>query len=181
MLFKEENLRRTNIRLAMLCALLKGDAGESQAVKLSELGAGVFIPFVSKNCVAKGDSGKAEKLRRAALESSKQCKRAVPMQVADILDYEKALDSVDGCDIKIIAYEGERSSTLKDALVGIRSGMGVAVAIGPEGGFSEEEIELALKKGFKSVTLGKTVLKADTAAIAAASAVLFEAGEWAFE
>jgi len=178
---KEKNHRHTHITLTMLCALLKGDAGDWQAVKLSELGARLFIPFVSKNCVVKGESNRADKLRRAALESSKQCKRAVPMEVAPIMDFETALDSVEGYDIKIIAYEAEKKATLKEALSDIERGMSVAVVIGPEGGFSEEEVALAVGKGFKPVTLGKTVLKADTAAIAAASAILFEAGEWAFE
>lgn len=180
-LSKEKNHRHTHIRLAMLCALLKGDAGDWQAVKLSELGAHLLIPFVSKNCVVRGGSNRAERLRRAALESSKQCKRAVPMEVTEIMGFNVALDSVEDYNIKIIAYEGERKATLKEALSGVERGISVAVAIGPEGGFAEEEVSLALQKGFKPVTLGKTVLKADTAAIAAASAILFEAGEWAFE
>jgi 16S rRNA (uracil1498-N3)-methyltransferase len=175
---KEKNNRFTRLALKVFCGLLKGDGSEFQAEKLSELGAVEFTPFISENCVVKSDSKKAERIMRIAEESSKQCKRAVPLKVSQIVSFKEALDIAKSCEIKLIAYEFEANNTLKQALSGVEDCTSAALFIGPEGGFTEEEIKEAASFGFAAITLGKTILKADTAAIAAASAILYEAGEW---
>ena len=175
---KQENLRKTKINLTVFCGLLKGDTSENQAVKLSELGIYEFVPFISENCVIKKDSKKAERLNRVASESSKQCKRAIPIKVSDIKSYSEILNNLKNYQIKIIAYEQEKNNTLKQALKGIEICKNAALIIGPEGGFSKAEVDMAINAGCNVVTLGKTILKADTAAISAAAAILYEAGEW---
>lgn len=175
---KNENRRRTKCSLTVACGFLKGGGNETQAVKCSELGAAEFLPFVSENCAVKRDSAKPDRLRRIADESSKQCKRAIPMSVTEIFDFKGMLNYIKGFDIKIFAYENENINTLKKALSGVNADGKIAVIIGPEGGFSQKEAELAKSSGCKSVTLGRTVLKADTAAVACASAVLCLLGEW---
>ncbi len=175
---KEVNERKLRLNLKVYCGLLKGEGSEYQAVKLSELGVSEFTPFISENCVVKSGSGKAERLMRVAEESSKQCKRAVPIKVNEILTYDDALNAANSCGIKVIAYELENNNTLKEILKDINKQTSAALFIGPEGGFTLEEIRRAESSGFTAVTLGKTILKADTAAIAAASAILYEAGEW---
>lgn len=175
---KNENLRKTRIKLTVLCGLLKGDNSENQAVKLSELGSYEFVPFISENCVVKSNSKKYDRINKVALESSKQCKRAIPIKVSDIKNYIEALNYIKDYDLKIIAYEFENTNTLKENLKNIKNCNNVALIIGPEGGFTENEIKQAVNNGCKAVTLGKTILKADTAAISAAAAILYEADEW---
>lgn len=177
---KAENERKTRLKLTVLCGLLKGDGSENQAVKLSELGVCEFVPFISENCVVTNDSKKYERLNRIALESSKQCKRAVPIIVSEIKTFKQALDSIKNIKLKIIAYENEKGNTLKNALNDVGNLDEVALIIGAEGGFTEEEINAAISYGCVAVTLGKTILKADTAAIASAAVVLYEAGEWSY-
>lgn len=173
---KEKNPRETKFRLTVLCGLLKGEGSENQVAALSELGVYKFIPFVSRYCTAAESENKNLRLRRKALESAKQCKRAYAMEVGEILSFAQAIESVKDLPVKIIAYECERQTALKTALQ--KADSEAALVIGSEGGFAEEEILLAQSKGFIAATLGKTILKADTAATAAAAAVLFNAGEW---
>lgn len=175
---KQENMHKCKSKLTVICGLIKGEGNDCQAVKCSELGVYEFVPFVSGNCVIDKSSGKAERLKRIAAESSKQCKRAVPMAVTDTLDFTEVLNYIKDFDIKIIAYENENKNSLKNALQKFGKADKIALIIGSEGGFTEKEIDLAKSYGCVSVTLGKTILKADTAAIAAASAVLFGLGEW---
>lgn len=155
---------------------MKGEGSENQVAALSELGVAKFVPFISQYCAAAYGENKTERLARRALESAKQCKRAFPMEVSPILKFEKALLSVKDVPLKIMAYENETQNSLKDALKDI--GQEAVLVIGSEGGFSQSEAEYAINLGFKTVTLGKIVLKAETAAPAAAAAVMFEAGEW---
>jgi 16S rRNA (uracil1498-N3)-methyltransferase len=173
---KTKNPNAPKLKLTVLCGLLKGEGSENQAAALSELGVYKFIPFISQYCAAGYGENKNERLARKALESAKQCKRAYPMEVSPIVKFEEALLSVKDIPLKIMAYENERQSHLKDALKGI--GQEAALVIGPEGGFSPGEAEYAAKLGFKAVTLGRIILKAETAATACTAAVMFGAGEW---
>lgn len=175
---KQINNRTTRLKLNVYCGLLKGDGALEQAVKLSELGVYSFTPFISENCVVKPGSNKLERIIRVAEESSKQCKRAVPIKINPIINFNEALIQSQNCQIKIIAYEAEQKTPLKFALKDIEKVESAALFIGAEGGFTEQEISKAISSGFTPVTLGKTILKADTAAISAASAILYEAGEW---
>lgn len=173
---KEKNTRETKFKLTVLCGLLKGEGSENQVSALSELGVYKFIPFISRYCTAAKSENKTQRLRRKALESAKQCKRAYAMEVGEILSFADALESVKDLPVKIIAYECEKHTALKTALQNAEKE--AALVIGSEGGFAEEEILLAQSKGFTAATLGKTILKANTAATAAAAAMLYNAGEW---
>jgi 16S rRNA (uracil1498-N3)-methyltransferase len=145
--------------LHVASALPKGDRGDFLIEKLTELGATDFTPLVTERGVVKADESKADKLRRAVIEASKQCGRNVLMRVHAPARWADWCPRQSG--LRLIAHPG-------GAARGFRPGTGATVAIGPEGGFTEQEVELALANGWERVSLGPRILRVETAALAAA-------------
>lgn len=147
----------------LLCGFLKNaDKNETVVQKAVELGAGKIAFFGSEYGSAYMNGNKLERLNRVSREAAKQCLRARAPQVVYFPDIKSALGSADGYDLKIFAYESEeRSQTDLSSPAG-----SVALVAGSEGGFSAEEYAYAKSLGFKGVTLGKRILRAETAAIA---------------
>jgi len=93
------------------------------------------------------------------------------------ISFEEAINQVDKFDLCIIPYEKEQTSKLKEVLKKAKGVKKIGIFIGPEGGFSQEEIELALNKSIKPVSLGPRILRTETAAIAVCSIVMYELGD----
>lgn len=163
---------RANVRL--LCGALKGDKTELVVQKATELGVSSIGIFNSKYCSAYLTPAKAERLNKVAREATKQCMRSVAPKVEIYDRFGDALASAEGFENKLFACEFER-----DSAADMRELSGSAtLVVGSEGGFSEEEYALARERyGFKGITLGKRILRAETAAIALCSIVLFGLGE----
>ncbi len=144
--------------------------------KATELGVVRIVPVNTKRIVAKIDKdAKIERLQRIAFEAAKQCGRAYVPHVDAPVSFEKALDMMKQCDAAIIPYECEKDGKLAQALPkGIKS---VGIMIGPEGGFEPYEVELAEKAGAKRVTLGKRILRTETAGLIASALCLYIAGD----
>ena len=157
--------RELGFPLHVAAALPKGDRGDFLVEKLTELGATDFTPLLTERGVVKAGESKADKLRRAVIEASKQCGRNVLMRVHAPAWW------VDWCPrqtgLRLIAHPG-------GAARGFARGTGVTVAIGPEGGFTDQEVGLGLAKGWERLSLGPRILRVETAALAAA--VLFGRG-----
>ena len=150
--------------------------------KASELGANVILPFVSERSILRLSPEKS-KLKQArwqkiALEAARKSHSAGIPEVRDILAFKKMLQSAGKDDIKIIFWEEETRTNLKLVLQKEESVANRAffLVVGPEGGFSSEEIELAQSLGFTSVSLGRQILKVETAALAILSIVQYERG-----
>ena len=157
----------------LLIGALKGDKTELVVQKAAELGAGKIGVFSSRYCAAYMNENKLERLNRVSREAAKQCMRATAPEVVYFDSLEKALKSADGYQNKLFACEFlERSER---GLTGL-SGSSVLV-VGSEGGFAEEEFEAAKTLGFTGVSLGKRILRAETAAISLLSVVMYELGE----
>lgn len=158
----------------LLVGLLKGDKTELVVQKATELGASKIGVFSSRYCSAYINDNKLERLNRVAREAAKQCLRSVAPEVQYFDSLEQALLSASQYDNKLFACEFAGSS---DVDLSKLSGSS-AIVIGSEGGFSEEEFALAREKyNFSSLTLGKRILRAETAAITAMSIVMFALGE----
>ena len=114
-----------------------------------------------------------ERLRRVAKEAAKQCLRARVPEISYYADLAAALASCDGFDNKLFACEFARES---EADVSSLKGS-CALVVGSEGGFSEEEFAAARRAGFAGVTLGKRILRAETAAVAFTAVAMFSLGE----
>ena len=163
---------KTDVRL--LCGALKGDKTELIVQKATELGISSVGVFNSKYCSAYLTPSKCERLNKVAREATKQCMRSVAPKVEIFERFEDALASAEGYHNKLFACEFESSSQADmRALRG-----STCLVVGSEGGFAEEEYALAREKyGFAGVTLGKRILRAETAAIAMCAIALFSLGE----
>ena len=153
--------------------LKNADKNEFIVQKGVELGLQKIVAFSSTFSSAYMSDNKLERLNKVSKESAKQClrDRYPVVEYADTLD--KALDELSGYDNKLFACEFADASEVDiSALKG-----STAIVVGSEGGFSREEADLAKAKGFALVSLGKRILRAETAAVALTSVVMFSLGE----
>ena len=166
--------READSDVCLLFGYLKNaDKNEFIVQKAVELGVKKIGVFSSEFSSAYMNENKLERLNKVAKEAAKQCLRSVAPEVVYYDKLEKALLSAQGYDNKLFACE---FATESKADVGALKGS-VAIVIGSEGGFSREEEEMANAQGFASVTLGKRILRAETAAVALTSVVMFALGE----
>lgn len=170
----EENYQNTElpVRFYLFQGLPKGDKLELIIQKTVELGVAGIIPVEMSRCVMKLDE-KKKKARQARWQSiaesaAKQSKRNVIPEVSDVLTYKQTMTKVREMDLFLVPYENARGmAATRDALDHIRPGMSVGILIGPEGGFDPNEIALAEEAGAVTVSLGKRILRAETAAVTA--------------
>lgn len=145
--------------------------------KMTELGIKKLVFFESEFTNTKLDNSPKPRYEKIVIESCKQSGRADMMQLENQNKFDKMLESLKKYDLVICAYENEKTSNLNDALKDF-CGKNIALIIGSEGGFGSSEIQQLQDLGAKIVSLGKTVLRAETACIALASSVLCLLGEW---
>ena len=157
----------------LLIGALKGDKTELVVQKATELGVSRIGVFSSRYCSAYMNENKLERLNRVAREAAKQCLRASVPRVEYYETLEEALRAGSECVTRLFACEflDETEKYLID------TGATVCAVVGSEGGFAEEEYALAQRLGYCGVSLGKRILRAETAAIALLSVVMHEAGE----
>lgn len=157
-------------------ALPKGSRMEYVVQKAVELGVYEIIPVAMKYCVVKLKEEKAQaKVKRwqaVAESAAKQSKRSLIPNVHPVMDFKEAAAYAMECGVRIVPYENEcgMQATAR-ALSSIRPGESISVMIGPEGGFSEEEID-SVRGKMHIVSLGKRILRTDTAAVTALSALM---------
>lgn len=150
--------------------------------KAVELGAYQVIPVSTRRSVVKLDEKKAlkkvERWQQIALSAAKQAGRGYIPQVADVMSYPEALSYAKNLDVVLIPYElAEGMKETKEIIESIVPGQSVGIFIGPEGGFEKEEVELALEWGAKAVTLGRRILRTETAGLAMLSVLMFRLEE----
>ena len=167
----------SRVQLTVFQGVPKNPKLETIVQKATEIGVVRIVPVDTSRAVAKLDkSAKVERLRKIAREAAKQSKRGIVPKVTESVSFKEAVRMASQADLAIIPYEEETEVSLKKALSG-KSPSTVAIMIGPEGGFEKEEIQLAKDNGIISVTLGKRILRTETAPIAVSAAVLYEFGE----
>lgn len=156
-------------RLVLAQALLKGKKMDFLAQKANELGVEALLPLVTRFCERR-DEGEAAATRRGriVIESCKQCGRAIPMRLAEPLRLEDA--DFSWAALKLVAWENERAAALPEAEIRTTPGP-ICLVIGPEGGLHEDEAAFLRDQGFRSFSLGPLILRAETAAIAAAALI----------
>lgn len=161
--------------------LPKSDKMEGIIKRAVELGAAGIVPVSTKNAVVKLDAKKAEaKCRRwqaIAESAAKQSKRSRMPEIAPVMSLKEAFVFVEerGFSLRLIPYEHEEGMEgMKKALSQVKEGEKIAVFIGPEGGFEKEEIELAFSMGVLPVSLGKRILRTETAGPAVLSLLMMK-------
>lgn len=167
------------IEIYLFQGLPKSDKLELVIQKAVELGVYQIIPVQMERCIAKIENNKVkqktERFNSIAESSAKQSKRTIIPNVSEPLSFKNALEMAKGLDILLIPYENEQGIlSTKNALEKIKKGDKVGVLIGPEGGFAQNEIDLAKEVGL-SISLGKRILRTETASITALSMLMLHA------
>ena len=166
-------------RIYLFQGLPKADKMELIIQKAVELGAYEIIPVETKRCVVKLDGKKAAKKvdrwQQIAESAAKQSKRMLIPNVHQVLSFKEALKYAESMDIRLIPYElAKGMQETKEILAAIELGQSIGIFIGPEGGFEEKEVEAAISEGAKPITLGKRILRTETAGLAILSVLMFQ-------
>jgi 16S rRNA (uracil1498-N3)-methyltransferase len=170
-------LARSGARITLIQAIPKKEKMDYIVEKATELGVHSIIPIITKRTIPDWDSEKkranAERWRKIAREAAKQCgRRDIPL-VGEVSEFISAVKGAGDCDLCLMAALSDEAVKLKDALASFKGGS-LAIAVGPEGDFTPEEIKAARAARFKSVSLGSRVLKSDTAGLAMLAVLNYE-------
>ncbi len=170
----EENFQDTElpVKIYLFQGLPKSDKLELIIQKATELGVHKIIPVEMNRCVVKLDGKKKQsktvRWQAIAESAAKQSKRTLIPEIEAPISYGEALKKASELDLLLVPYESKNGmKDTKDALSLIKDGSSVGIIIGPEGGFEESEIEKAIQSGGKVISLGKRILRTETAAITA--------------
>ena len=166
-------------KVTLFQALPKADKMEFIIQKCVELGVYQIVPVAAHRCVVKLDDKKAEsktvRWQMISESAAKQSKRAVIPEVHTPVSMKEAVRMATAMDVKLIPYElAEGMKHTRELIDGIRSGQSVAVFIGPEGGFEDQEIKDALEAGIEPVTLGRRILRTETAGMTVMSWIMYD-------
>ncbi len=171
---KKENINHITINLCV--GLLKGKKFELVIQKSVEIGISRIIPVITERTIPElKDRAKSrvERWRRIAVEASKQSMKGDITQIEDIRHFSDLLAEIES-DIKILAHPGEESRNIRDCLSRAEKNPEISMLIGPEGGFSEKEIQAAREKGWVDAHFGFTQMRSETAAIVLPAIIIYE-------
>jgi 16S rRNA (uracil1498-N3)-methyltransferase len=157
-----------DVAITMLLAIFKFDRFEWAVEKCTELGASRIVPVIARRSDAhlvQAAAKRVERWQRIAREAAQQSRRVGPPEISAPMKLKDALKLESG--VRIVLSEVEDGTTLASVLEGVDGSAGIMLAIGPEGGWAEDELKLFADAGWKAASLGQTILRAETAAIAA--------------
>ena len=169
--------RELPISVTIAQGLPKGDKMDLVIQKGTELGAHAFVPFTSSRTVVQLDQKKEQKRlerwSKIAKEAAEQSHRKRLPSISPVYSWRELLNLGQNFDLSLIAYENEHTTSLFEKITGLPKDKNILLAVGPEGGFSEKEVEEAASHGFQSVMLGKRILRTETAALYGLSCLSF--------
>ena len=178
---RQESESEARVKVSVYMAFSKGDKLEHVIQKATELGAYEIVAFPSARCVSRPDDKslkkKLERWQKIAASAAEQSGRGRIPQVLTLGSYAEALARAAQADKAILFYENERATTLRMALEAGEYGS-VSLLTGPEGGLEEKEVKQAMDAGLQVCTLGRRILRCETAPLCALSAVMYAAGEF---
>lgn len=177
-----ENKTESKLNITLFQGLPKSQKMDLIVQKGVEIGINRINPVITKRVVVKTEkkdiSNKIERWNKIALEASKQSGRGKLLKVENPIDFKKAADSLEDFDLIIVPYENKEDIGLKNVLSkSNKDYKNIAIFIGPEGGFEEEEIEYLLSTGAHIVTLGPRILRTETAGFVTSTILLYELGD----
>lgn len=173
------------VPVILLQGVPKGDKPELIIQKTVELGVSEIWPVVTERTIVRFGNEqdkikKTERWQKISAEAAKQCGRGIIPEVAKVLDFKEAVEKTKSDEyegfLKLIPYENEKENTLKNELRK-ETPKGIIIFIGPEGGFSQKEVDACIALGFRAVTLGKRILRTETAGLATVAAIRYEMGD----
>lgn len=165
--------------LYLFQGLPKSDKMELIIQKAVELGVKEIIPVATKRCVVKLDNKKeASKLKRwqAISESAaKQSRRTIIPEVSSVVTFKEAINRAKEFELGIIPYENFKDmKETREVLEKVQKGIKIGIFIGPEGGFEENEVQYAFENGIRPISLGKRILRTETAGLTILSVLMFQ-------
>ncbi|MBR5156699.1 MAG: 16S rRNA (uracil(1498)-N(3))-methyltransferase [Clostridia bacterium] len=168
------------VKVTLFQGIPKASKMEYIIQKCTELGVISIVPVMTKRTVVKLENAQAEKKKlerwnKISAEAVKQCGRGYIPKVCDVAEINSI--SAKDFDLLLVAYEEETDISLKSVLKNNNEAKNIGIVIGPEGGLEKSEVEHLIKSGAKSVTLGKRILRTETAGHTVLTAVLYELGE----
>lgn len=181
-ILKKYHPRDKPVRITLSQALPKAGKMDFIIQKATELGVDRVIPFQSARCVSRlTDDNKRQKESRwqkIAVEAARQCGRADVPVISPCVDFQEMIGSVEARGVKIIFWEEETQTGLSDVLRRQRSegAEDLFIVVGPEGGFLKEEVDQARHAGFQSVSIGRQILRVETAVLAILAIIQYEKG-----
>ena len=179
---KLELNNESNVKIYLFQGLPKSQKMDLIVQKGTELGITEFIPTITHrvDVKLKGEFKKLDRLNRIALEAAKQSKRSIIPKVLEPIEFDEVLDKINSLDLLIVPYENANNFGIKTLINELRkennidSIKNIGIFVGPEGGIEEDEIEKLKDKGAYIVTLGKRILRTETAGFVATSLIQYE-------
>ena len=179
---KLEVNNESDIKIYLFKGLPKSQKMDLIVQKGTELGITEFIPVITHrvDVKLKGEFKKIDRLKKIALEAAKQSKRSIIPSVLEPIEFEEVLDKIKSLDLLIVPYENANNFGIKTLMNELRIEnmvddiKNVGIFVGPEGGIEESEVERLKDKGARIVTLGKRILRTETAGFVAASLIQYE-------
>lgn len=163
-------------KITIFQGIPKSDKMEYIIQKSVELGMTNLVPVQMKFCIAKINNAekKINRWQAIAESAAKQSKRNIIPKIENPISINQLIDKIKEYDLAILAYENESKMTIKKELQENKNAESIAVIIGPEGGISEDEKDSLVAKGAKCVSLGKRILRSETASSAILSMIMYE-------
>lgn len=174
---RQANTSEPPCKVTLYQSISKGERMDLTIQKSVELGVTRIVPVLSERCIVKmdGKDSKVDRWQKIALEAARQSGRGIVPEVAQPVKFKNALAQLEDYDFALFPWEEEHGKTLKEVISGkTKAGDKIAVFIGPEGGFTEEEASAAAEAKAVNVTLGPRILRTETAGPAVLSMVLYE-------
>lgn len=176
--YKQASNSEPDVKLYLYQGVAKGDKNEDIIQKCVELGIYEVTPVLTKRSVSRPDEKQAKKkqtrYQKIALEAAQQSGRGIVPAINEMTDFKTAVSNCTA-DLKILFYEGGGESLTK-IIKNNKNAQSIAIFIGPEGGFEKSEVEAVLNAGGISATLGKRILRTQTAPVAATAAIMLLTG-----
>lgn len=179
---RKANLTESSLRVTLYQSLPKADKMELIVQKCVEIGVYEIVPVITDRCISKISTdkdaqNKIARWQKIAMEAAKQSNRGIVPQISKPIKFSDALKLVSKTDLAIIPYEKESAANFKDISKQCSGIKASCVFIGPEGGFTEQEIQLAESSGVKKITLGPRILRTETAGFVTLTIMMYELGD----
>lgn len=164
---KTINTKNPRKNITVFQALVKGEKADLITQKLTELGVSKLVMFESKFAIAKANNNKISRLNKISEEACKQCGRSIPLEISENISFEEMINQLKCYDVVLFANEKSTDRIEAD----LKQSQNVAIIVGSEGGFDDDEIQKIVDAGAKEFGLGARILRAETACIAMSAIV----------
>ncbi|MBI2472667.1 MAG: 16S rRNA (uracil(1498)-N(3))-methyltransferase [Planctomycetes bacterium] len=172
----EEVDRESVVDITIAFSIPKGKGATLLIQKCSELGVKTLIPLHCERSVVDirhKSAEKIEKWNKVVIEASKQCKRNFLTKIEDVMSFDSLMKTINNYDLSLVACTDNHTRTLKSVLTEHPLARKIICLVGPEGGFTRGEIEMAVKSGCVPVSVGHSILRIETAVVAISSMLLY--------